>query len=144
MPASGGKADTAVAPRNTKLSSHDVRVHRTRPLLTQTGPLSGNNHAYLKSKSSSRQSLWDCFLASNPRHDVQEIRTCLIQNGCFSPHRSRGHRSNVYIWHIYVGHPLAIGLGMGTRTLALSDDDHWSVRDPGSVFAHRFERSLRS
>src|SRR5262249_11114509 len=49
-----------------------------------------------------------------------------------------------HIWHIYVGCYLALGLGLGARTFALSDDDHRSVRDTGRVFAHRLKKSLRS
>jgi hypothetical protein len=52
----GGKTPLCRKRLLTSLSGHS-RVHRTRPLLTQTGQFSGNNHADLKSKSSSRQSL---------------------------------------------------------------------------------------
>ena len=35
-----------------------------------------------------------------------------------SPHRARGHRSDVYIWRIHVEHCVALGLGLGPRTFA--------------------------
>ena len=39
---------------------------------------------------------------------------------------------------------VSLGLGLGTATFALSNDDHWSLRDAGRVFAHRRKQSRRS
>src|SRR5262249_176890 len=35
-------------------------------------------------------------------------------------------RTRSAAWHLYIGYFLAVGLGLGTGTFALSDDDHWS------------------
>lgn len=81
----------------------------------------------------------------NERFDpnvVREMQTCLMQLAWFfsvSPHR---HRFDVHIWHLHVGHCVALGLDLGPRTFALSADDYRSVRDTRRISAHRIARSL--
>ena len=72
-----------------------------------------------------------------------------MQNvGCksfaLSSYRANRLRPDFHIRYLSIGHCLALWLDLGTRTLALSDDDRQYLRDAGCVFAYRIAKSRRA
>jgi hypothetical protein len=66
-------------------SGPSIIVMRRMSAIDGSGQISGNNHAYLKSKSISRQSLSGCLLASSSNEPLmyRRYKKCLIQLAYF-------------------------------------------------------------
>src|SRR6516165_3910139 len=129
---------TTSTPRYLFAQSPAIRARAIFPIYAKTTVAlvrAAYHHAPMKIRSKFLRSSWQC---------TWRCKNVWCKSSAFSSHSADHHRPNFHIWHIYIGCYLALGLGLGAGTFALSDDDHRSVRDARRVFAHRLKKSVRS